>query len=102
MEVVEKKTNELNKNLSSEKQIQIPGVFQTFYTDCGDIVAGFNHNRTNKEIERLINWTRGNIYLDFDKNDFNSKIETNYKSKKEIKIEKKKNHQYLFLVMKKK
>lgn len=78
IQTVEENTKEINKNLPPDKQIQVPGVFQTFYTDCGEVIQGFNHDRTNKEIDRLINWTRGNSYLDFSEVGFDSNIEINY------------------------
>ena len=80
-ETIVNHTNELNKTLPPEKQIEIPGVIQAFFTDCGELSPGFNHDRTDKEIERLINWARGNDYLDFSGTDFNTDMDINYKSK---------------------
>lgn len=71
----------LKKNIPPDKQIQVPGVFQTFYTDCGKVIQGYNQDKTDKEIDRLINWTRGNNYLDFPEVGFDSNIEIYYKSK---------------------
>ena len=80
IETIKHHTNELNKNLPQEKKLQIPGVIQSFFTDCGEVIQGFNHDRTDKEINRLINWARGNKYIDFSGNDFNTEININYKS----------------------
>ena len=84
IQTVEENAKEINKNLPQNKQIQVPGVFQTFYTDCGSVIQGFNHDRTDKEINRLINWTRGNSYLEFPEVGFDLSIEINYKSKERI------------------
>ena len=85
IQTVEKNTKEINKNLAQNKQIEVPGILQAFFTDCGDVVHPYNHNRTDKEIDRLITWTRGNSYLDFPEVGFDSKIEINFKSKERVK-----------------
>ena len=85
IKTIENHTNELNKTLPPDRQIQIPGVIQAFFTDCGELLPGFNHDRTDKEIERLINWARGNDYLDFSRTDFNTDMDINYKSKVQVK-----------------
>ena len=77
IKTIENHTNELNKTLPPNKKIQIPGVIQAFFTDCGELLPGFNHDRTDKEIERLINWARGNDYLDFSRTDFNTDMDIN-------------------------
>jgi hypothetical protein len=84
IKTIENHTNELNKTLPPDRQIQIPGVIQAFFTDCGELLPGFNHDRTDKEIERLINWARGNDYLDFSRTDFNTDMDINYKSKVQV------------------
>lgn len=54
------------------KDYKIPNVFQMFFTDCGEILPPATHKRTDEEIDRLISWTRGQDYIDFDPNDFNA------------------------------
>lgn len=83
-ETIENQTKDLNKTLPPDRQIEIPGVIQAFFTDCGELKPGFNHDRTDKEIERLINWARGNDYLDFSRADFNTDMDINYKSKVQV------------------
>lgn len=96
LETIKNCSEQINKDLPANKKIQIPGLIQSFFTDCGEVRPPFNHDRTDKEIERLINWTRGNDYLDFLGNDFSTEIDIKYKkkikvndriSKKEEKIE---------------
>jgi len=81
LETIKNCTEQINKDLPANKQIQIPGLIQSFFTDCGEVRPPFNHDRTDKEIERLINWTRGNDYLDFFGNDFSTEIDIKYKKK---------------------
>ena len=81
IKTIENHTNELNKTLPPNKKIQIPGNIQLFFTDCGDVYSGFNHDRTDREIQRLINWARGNDYLDFSGTNFDADMDINYKSK---------------------
>ena len=78
---INKIIDETNANLPSEKAIQKPGHIQTFFTDCADIIDG---NRTDKEIDDLIDWTRGLDYLDIDKNDLEGRVFANCKEKKQI------------------
>ena len=80
-QIKEKITSEMNKDLPKEKQIKIPGIINIFFTDCGEVDEGYTHDRTDKEFERLIRWTRTLDYIDFDKNDLNSRISCDYKSK---------------------
>ena len=81
LETIKNCTEQINKDLPTNKQIQIPGLIQSFFTDCGEVRPPYNHDRTDKEIERLINWTRGNDYLDFFGNDFSTEIDIKYKKK---------------------
>ena len=82
IQTVEKNTKEINKNFPPDKQIQVPGVFRTFYIDCQKVIQGYNQDKTDKEIDRLINLSRGNSYLDFYEVGFDSNIKINHKSKK--------------------
>ena len=84
MEKVNDITKEINKELSSDKQIKVPGHFQTYYLDCGKVYPPFNHNRTDEEINKLLNWSRNQDYLDIDKNDLNSRLFVDYKSIEQI------------------
>ena len=84
MERVYDITKEINKELSNDKQILVPGHFQTYYLDCGEVYPPFNHNRTDEEINKLLNWSRNQDYLDIDKNDLNSRLYVDYKDKKQI------------------
>lgn len=63
-------TTEMNKNLSSDKQIKVPGHFQTYYLDYGKVYPPLTHKRTDEQVNSLLNWSRSQEYLDFDKNDF--------------------------------
>ena len=74
MEYVNDITKEINKELSNDKQIKVPGHFQTYYLDCGEVIPPFNHNRTDEEINKLLNWSRNQDYLDIDKNDSNIRL----------------------------
>ena len=85
LETIKNCSEQINKDLPANKQIQIPGLIQSFFTDCGEVRPPFNHDRTDKEIERLINWTRGNDYLDFFGNDFSTEIDIKYKKKNKSK-----------------
>ena len=82
MEYVNDITKEINKELSNDKQIKVPGHFQTYYLNCGEVIPPFNHNRTDEEINKLLNWSRNNDYLDIDKNDLNSRLYLDYKETK--------------------
>ena len=78
-QVVDELTNEMNKNLSSDKQIKVPGLFQTYYLDCGKVYPPFTHKRTDEQINSLLTWSRNNEYLDFDKNDLKGQVFADYK-----------------------
>ena len=67
-------TKNINKELSNDKQIKVPGHFQTYYLDCDEVYPPFNHNRTDEEINKLLNWSRNQDYLDFDKIDLKIKF----------------------------
>ena len=84
MERVYDITKEINKELSNDKQILVPGHFQTYYLDCDEVYPPFNYNRTDEEINKLLNWSRNQDYLDIDKNDLNSRLYVDYKDKKQI------------------
>ena len=58
IDYAEKISNEINKELPKEKKIIVPQVFQTFFTDCGEVVPPYTHERTDKEIDRLLTWSR--------------------------------------------
>ena len=77
-------TKKINKELSNDKQIKVPGHFQTYYLDCDEVYPPFNHNRTDEEINKLLNWSRNQDYLDFDKIDLKSQVFTNYKDCQQI------------------
>ena len=73
-------TNEINATKKTiDQKIRIPQNFQYFFTDCGD-VDQYSHERTNKEILRILNWTKSLDYLDFNKYDFEDIIESDYLS----------------------
>ena len=80
-QIIYKIIDETNANLPSEKAIQKPGHIQTFFTDSANIIYG---NRTDKEIDDLIDWTRGLDYLDIDKNDLEGRVFANCKEKIQI------------------
>lgn len=84
----------MNKNLSSDKQIKVPGYFQTYYLDCGKVYPPFNHNRTDEQINSLLNWSRNNDYLDFDKNDLKGRVFADYKDCQQIEDKKDYNEEY--------
>lgn len=79
-DLVTRLTNEINATKKTlDQKIRIPQNFQYFFTDCGD-VDQYNHERTNKEILRILNWTKSLDYLDFNKYDFEDIIESDYLS----------------------
>lgn len=84
MEAVDTIVKEMNGELSDDKKIQIPGNFQTYFLDCGEVYPPFNHNRTDEQINKLLWWSRNQNYLDFDENDLNGQVFADYKDKKEI------------------
>ena len=62
-------------------KMEMPGHIQSFFTDCIEIIP---NNRTDNEVDELINWTRDLNYLDIDKNDLNGKVFANCKDVKQI------------------
>ncbi len=79
IEKVTKITNEINEGLSEEKKIKVPGYFQTYYLDCGQVYPPFKHDRTDKQIQTLVSWSKNQEFIDFNKGDLNAKILCDYK-----------------------
>ena len=81
---VQKITDEINSGLPPEKQMKIPGIFQMYFLDCGEVDPPFNHDRTDEQISKLVYWSKNQEFIDFDKNDLEGKISCDYKSKEYI------------------
>ena len=67
--------------IDNGNKIKMPGNIQCFFTDCKQIIP---NNRTDNQVDELINWTRDLNYLDIDKNDLNGKVFANCKDRKHI------------------
>lgn len=61
-----------NEIKEMKKDFIIPNCIQMFFTDCGEVFPPNTHKRTDKEIQRLVSWTRSQDYIDFDPDDFNA------------------------------
>ena len=67
--------------IDNGNKMEMPGNIQCFFTDCKEIIP---NNRTDNQVDELINWTRDLNYLDIDKNDLNGKVFANCKERKEV------------------
>lgn len=70
--------NELNGYI-----INKPENLKVCFIDCGEVTSPFTHKRTDKEIEKILEWTTNLSKLDL--SNVNNKIKINYKYRKQIK-----------------
>jgi hypothetical protein len=70
--------NELNGyNINKPENLKV------CFIDCGEVTSLFTHKRTDKEIEKILEWTTNLSKLDL--SNVNNKIKINYKYRKQIK-----------------